>query len=68
MRLTPNQQIIMDYITAMGGKHVYIGITLKAECFGGWEWHEIARPLNGLLKRGLLTVVNKSFYYLNPKP
>jgi hypothetical protein len=66
MRLTPNQKIIMDYIQTMGGRHVYIGITLKADCFSGWEWHEIERPLAGLVKRGLLTVVNKNFYYVHP--
>jgi hypothetical protein len=64
IKLSKNQEIILNYIKEQGGKHVYIGITLKANWCAGWDWHEVERPLKGLIKRGILTVTSKSFYHL----
>ena len=63
-KVSPNQQVILDYVRSMGGSHVFIGPTIKADCFGGWEWHEVERPLKGLVKRGLLREIRRCFYYL----
>jgi hypothetical protein len=67
MHLTPNQKIVLDHIKAQGGKHVCIGLTCKAACFGGWDMDEIERPALGLVQRGLLTVRNGCFYTLTEK-
>jgi hypothetical protein len=65
LKLSNSQQIIMNFIKEQKVKRVYIGVTVKAECFEGWEWYQIERPLNGLVKRGILNVSNNCFYSIN---
>ena len=69
MRLTRLQKAIVEYMTRLGGEHVYIArctVPPPDSDLRGYTWEGINLSLRALIRRGVIrrSGTNRSFYSL----